>query len=289
MIKLKDILAEAKLYSFTIPEVLDKFLKFDGKTIILFDTETVGLEPNTSYIQITQIAGMAFDGSTMSKMGEYSKKLNLGEPLQRALNDPSSPEAKHLEKERARHLRKYKKEDLHPRDALKMTGYEKGDAGKGDAEKIDEKQALIEFEEFINQYPDAILVAHNATFDMKTIQTRRRIHGLPPMKRVPVLDTVQISRFFFIPAMQATENNPEAADILTSLLAKTKYKSYVSSLGKLASAFKIKIDGWHDAREDVMMLFEVLKKFILELEKNKNIDIRKYQSTAAKRFRKSKF
>lgn len=284
MIKLKDILAEAKLYSFNIKEVLEKFMQFEGKTLILFDTETVGLEPNTSYIQITQIAGMAFDGSTMTKIGEYSKKLNLGEPLQRALNDPNSPEAKHLSKERARHLRKYKKEDLHPSDALKMTGY-----ATGDEEKVDEKQGLIEFEEFVNKYQNVVLIAHNATFDMKAIQARRKLHGLPPMKRVPVLDTVQISRFFFIPAMQATESNPEAAEILKSLLAKTKYKSYVSSLGKLASAFKIKIDGWHDAREDVMMLFEVLKKFIDELNKNKDVDIRKYQAPAAKKFRKSRF
>jgi DNA polymerase III alpha subunit (gram-positive type) len=284
MIKLKDILAEAKLYSFTIPEVLEKFLKFDGKTIILFDTETVGLEPNTSYIQITQIAGMAFDGASMQLLGEYSKKINIGPELSNALNDPNSQEAKHLDKEMARKLAKYGKPDLHPKDALKMTGYE-----SGDSEKVDEKQALIEFEQFINQYENVVLVAHNATFDMKTIQTRRRIHGLPPMKRVPVLDTVQISRFFFIPALQAAEKNPEAAEMLTGLLAKTKYKSYSSTLGKLANIFKIKMDGWHDAREDIMMLFQVLKNFISYLEKNKQLDIRAGQSTAAKRFRKSKF
>lgn len=284
MIKLKDLLLEAKMYSFNIQEVLEKFLQFDGKTLILFDTETVGLEPNTSYIQITQIAGMAFDGANMQLLGEYSKKINIGPALNNALNDPNSPEAKHLDKEMARRLKKYGKPDLHPRDALKMTGYE-----TGNAEKVDEKQALIEFEQFINQYENVVLIAHNATFDMKTIQTRRRIHGLPPMKRVPVLDTVQISRFFFIPALQAAESNPEAAEMLKGLLAKTKYKSYSSTLGKLAGIFKIKIDGWHDAREDIMMLFEVLKNFISYLEKNKNLDIRAGQSTAAKRFRKSKF
>jgi hypothetical protein len=284
MIKLKDILKEAKLYSFTIEEVLEQFLKFDGKTIVLFDTETVGLEPNTSYIQITQIAGMAFGGSTMQLLGEYSKKVNIGSALNNALNDPNSPEAKHLGKEMARREKKYGKPDLHPRDALKMTGYE-----SGNSEKVDEKQALIEFEQFINQYPDVTLVAHNATFDMKTIQTRRRMYGLPPMKRVPVLDTVQISRFFFIPALQAAESNPEAAEMLKGLLAKTKYKSYSSALGKLASIFNIKIDGWHDAREDIMMLFQILKNFISYLEKNKGLDIRKGQGTAAKRFRNAKF
>jgi DNA polymerase III alpha subunit (gram-positive type) len=284
MIKLKDILAEAKLYSFNIQELLEKFLKFDGKTMVLFDTETVGLEPNTSYIQVTHIAAMAYDGSTFNEVGEYSKKVNIGPELDRALNDPNSPEAKHLGAERARHEKKYKKADLHPRDALKMTGYD-----TPNAEKLDEKEALIEFEKFLEQFPNVVILAHNATFDMKAIAARRRFHGLPPMKRYPVLDTVNISRFFFIPAMQALETNPEVKKVLDGLLAKTKYKSYSSSLGKLGQALGVKVDGWHDAKEDVKMLMQVLQKIVEFLKANASTDIRKFQSTAAKRFRKSKF
>ena len=96
MIKLKDILAEAKLYSYSIKEVLDKFLQFDGKTMILFDTETVGLEPNTSYIQLTHIAAIAYEGSSLKEIGEFSKKVNIGSALNNALNDPNSTEAKHI-------------------------------------------------------------------------------------------------------------------------------------------------------------------------------------------------
>jgi DNA polymerase III alpha subunit (gram-positive type) len=284
MIKLKDILAEAKLYSFTIPEVLDKFLKFDGKTMVLFDTETVGLEPNTSYIQVTHIAAMAYDGSTFNEVGEYSKKVNIGPELDRALNDPNSPEAKHLGAERARHEKKYKKTDLHPRDALKMTGYD-----TPNAEKLDEKEALIQFEKFLGQFPNAIILAHNATFDMKVIAARRKFHGLPPMKRYPVLDTLQVARYFFIPAMQSLESVPEVKNMLDGLLAKTKYKSYSSSLGKLGAVLGVKVDGWHDAKEDVKMLMQVLHKIITFLKTNPSADIKKFQSTAAKRFRKSKF
>lgn len=281
--KLKDILIEARLYSLNIKEVLEKFLSFENRTMVLFDTETTGLEANTSYIQLTHIAAMAFDGSTFKEIGEYSKKINLGDQTKRAIDDPESAEYKQLAKDRERHFRKYKKQDLHPSDALKMTGYE-----GGNAERVDEKQGLIEFEQFINSHPNVVLIAHNATFDMKTIQARRRFHKLPPMKRVPVLDTVKISRFFFIPALLSVQGNIEAERILAGLLAKTKYKSYSSSLGNLAKVFEIKIDGWHDAKEDVKMLMGVLQKMIIFLKQNADVDIKDQQAAAAKRFRNMK-
>lgn len=280
--KLKDLLAEAKLYSYSIQEILEKFLKFEGKTLVFFDTETVGLEPNTSYVQLTHIAGMAYEGSTMKLLGEISKKVNLGEPLTRALNDPNSPEATHLSKERARHLRKYKKDDMHPNDVLKMTGY-----FSGNEEKLDEKDALIAFESFLAQYENVVLLAHNAKFDLKTIQARRKIHGLPPMKRYPVIDTVQVARFFFVPALISLENAPEAKQMLDGLLAKTKYKSYTVSLGKLANVLGVKMDNWHDAKADVQMLMEVLQKIIEFLKQNAKLNINKSKAAQAKRYRKS--
>lgn len=280
-IMLKALLKEVKLYGYTIQEVLEQFLKFDGKTLVLFDTETVGLDPNTQYIQLTHIAAMAFDGSTLEEKGEFTKKVNIGEPLHRAMNDPTSPEFKHLEKDRARHLAKYKKADKHPSELLQMTGYH-----SGDEEKMDEKEALVAFEEFINQFDNVILAAHNAAFDMKTIQSRRRLHGLPPMKRIPVLDTLKIARFFFVPAMVSMENVPEIKAMLNGLLAKTKYKSYTSSLGKLAEVLGVKIDNWHDAKEDVKMLMAVLQKVVAFLKANADVDIRKQRGIAAIRYRK---
>ena len=281
-ILLKRLLAEAKLYAYSMQEVLEKFLKFDGKTLILFDTETTGMKPHLSYNQLTQVAAIAFDGTTLAEKGEFSKKVNLGGPMTRVLNDPNSPEAKDVEKQMARHLRKYKKPDMHPSELLKMTGYESG----GPEGRVDEKEILIAFEAFINQFDNVILVAHNAGFDMKAMEARRRYYGMAPMKRVPVLDTARISRFFFIPAMIAMEDVPEVKTVLDGLLAKTKYKSYSSSLGNLAKVLGVKMDGWHDAKEDVKMLMAVLQKVVAFMQKNSGADIRKQQGIAAKRFRK---
>lgn len=281
-IKLKDILAEAKLYTYSISELLDNFLKFENKTLIFFDTELAGLEPNTSYIQLTHIAAIAYNGSNMELLGEYSKKINITNALNNALNVIDSQEAKHLNKERARHLRKYKKEDMHPSDVLKMTGYY-----SGNAEKVNEKQGLIEFEEFLNKFDNVVIVAHNAKFDMKAIQARRRIYGLPPLKRYNVLDTLKVVRFFFIPALMSLENIPEVKVMLDGLLAKTKYKSYTASLGKLAQVLGVKIDNWHDAKADVEMLMNILSKVIEFLKRNSNLDIKKLKAAQAKRYRKS--
>ncbi len=270
------------MYAYTTKELLEKFLKFEDKTLVFLDTELAGLEPNTNYIQITHIAAMVYDGSTMNLLGEYSKKINLIPALNNAINDPNSPEAKHLSKERARHLRKYKKDGLHPSDVLKMTGY-----FSGNEEKVDEKQALIEFEEFLNKYTNVIILAHNAKFDIKAIQARRKFNGLHPMKRYPVLDTVQVARFFFIPSLVSLEGNQEAMAMIAQLLAKTKYKSYTVSLGKLAKVLGVNVENWHDAKADVKILMEVIQKIIEFLKKNVNLDITKAKASQAKRYRKS--
>ena len=196
VILLKSLLAEAKLYSYTIPEILDQFLKFEGKTLIFLDTETAGLEPNVSYLQLTQISAIAVDGSTMKVLGEFNKKIHLGKPLIRLLTDPDSHEAQNYKKHAEKYLLKYKRVEKTPSEMLRMTGY----FNEG-GEKMRESEALIELEQFIDGYHNVLLIIHNATFDWKAIQARRRKNGLPPMKRYPTLDTLKIARFFFIPAL----------------------------------------------------------------------------------------
>jgi len=273
------------LYSYTTKELLDKILNFEGKTMLFVDTETTGLEPNVSYEQITEISALAIDGSTMEPAGEFSTKVNLTWRTKNLLNDPQSKQALAFDRANQRFLRKYKKPITHPRELLQKTHYFDTKPGE---KKMEENDALINLSEFIKKYPNPILIAHNATFDMKTLQARRKKYNLPPMERYPVLDTVKVSRFFFIPLLLSLEGNQEAKEFLESILAKTKFKSYSSSLGKLASAFKIKIEGWHQASEDVKMLFQVLQKLIEYLKANKDVDIRKQQGIQAKRWRRMK-
>ena len=283
MISLKNIMLEAKLYSLTIGEVLDKVLQFDGKTLIFFDTETTGLEPNNSYEQLTQIAAVVVDGSTWKILDSLNEKIAKTDATNRLMDDPNSPEAKAYQKDSDRWMRKYKKSYMHPREVMQMTHY---DDGVPMENRIDEKSALIKFEELLAKYPDAILVAHNAVFDMKVTNARRRINGLPPIPRHAVLDTLKIARFFFVPLLQAMESNDWAKEMLTGLLAKTKYKSYSTTLGKLAAVFKIQLDNWHDAGADIKMLIGILEQTIKLLKTHRDIDISKFQKVQGKRYRK---
>ena len=68
-------------------------MKFDGKLLIFFDTETTGLEPNNSYEQLTQIAAAVVDGSTWNVVERINEYVSLTDATIRVLNDPTSPEA----------------------------------------------------------------------------------------------------------------------------------------------------------------------------------------------------
>jgi len=142
MILLKDILAETKLYAYSTEELLEKFLKFDGKTLVFLDTETTGVDPNDFYVQLTQLAMMAVDGSTWEVKEEFSTKVELTPTLLAVLNDPNSKEAAAFEKENQRHIRKYKKPETHPRELLDKTGYFRGNEPKMAEKEADRKSVV---------------------------------------------------------------------------------------------------------------------------------------------------
>lgn len=282
---LKRLLIESKLYGMTLPEVLDQLKTFEGKTLIFFDTESSGLEPNNDYEQVTQIGALAVNGSNWEILGEFNEKIALTPETLRLLNDPKSRESRSYDVDNARWVRKYKKPYQHPGETIKRTRYYDGQPMET---RLDEKNALLKFDRFVGQWPDVVLIAHNASFDMKMIGARRRMNGLPPTKKYSVFDSLQLARYVFVPMLVSLENNEWAANMLNQMLAKTKYRSFGTDLGKLATVFKIEMD-WHDALEDVKALVNILRNITSLIEANKDVNIRSYQGKQAKRFRNSKF
>ncbi|RAP76224.1 PolC-type DNA polymerase III [Paenibacillus montanisoli] len=86
--------------------------------------------------------------------------------------------------------------------------------------------------EFIEFIGDAVLVAHNARFDMGFIQAACKLHGLPEVKN-PVLDTLELARFLH-PAMKNHR------------------------LNTLADKYKISLENHHRAIDDSIALGGVL-------------------------------
>ncbi len=304
---------EAKLYGKTIPEILEHIKQFKGKTLIFFDTETTGLEPNRPYEQVTQIAAMAINGDDWTLLDKFEEKATLNPNTQKILNDPSikafvaklkepnvkvtsdnkelSPEIQSLirnikdpisreyMKDYVRWLKKYKKHPTALEDILGMTRYS---SGKPESERVSEKEMLKNFEKFVEKHGDnVVMIAHNASFDIKTIEARRLANGFGRMPKHTVFDNLQFVRFFLIPLI-VTLNDQE---FLTQIMTKSKVQPYSSSLGKVAQAMKINPSGWHDALADVDMMIQVMKRLIELLEENENVDISKFQSTQARRLR----
>jgi DNA polymerase III alpha subunit (gram-positive type) len=127
--------------------------------------------------------------------------------------------------------------------------------------------ALKQFSEFLDRYPDRVMVAQNAPFDNGFLNNMyQRIGEVPPDDIV--VDTVMIFRKFLTPALKMFKANreagqelsPEDAKILDALTS-DKGKLTVS-LGKIIKAFDVENKGWHDALADVTMLLDVLKAVI---------------------------
>jgi DNA polymerase III alpha subunit (gram-positive type) len=305
-----------KIYGKTIPEILEHIEQFKGKNLVFFDTETTGLEPNRPYEQVTQIAAMVVNGDDWSKLGTFEEKAKLNANVQQILNDPAikafveklkdpnfqvtnkevdkniltpqtqelirnikSPISREYMKDYVRWVKKYKK---HPTSLEDILGFTRYSSGKPESERVSEKDMLMNFENFINKYgDDLILISHNAAFDMKVIETRRRENGLPRMKKYKVFDNLMFTRYFLIP-LKVVLNDKQFLDQVTT---KSKVQPYSSSLGKVAQAMSINPSGWHDALADVDMMIQVMQKIIELLRINMKLDVRSYQGLQAKRTR----
>jgi DNA polymerase III alpha subunit (gram-positive type) len=227
------------------------FDTISGRTLVFFDTETTGLSPGNS--QVTEIAALIINGDTLTEEGEFHVHIKLDDDTLQKIED---------EKDSKRKFTVAK--------ILDMTNYYNSKATASEGEAI---QGLSEF---IPQ--DAILIAHNASFDLKMVNTRARINNVSPISHFSkVMDTLMMSRQFFLPASQELEaaGDEEAKrhlDILTKKWnwKKTKRAILSSRLGDLAKALEQDLTDWHQALADVRGTIEIFKKFKEFFDKHYN-------------------
>src|SRR5262249_7304378 len=94
--------------------------------------------------------------------------------------------------------------------------------------------------EFIDFVGDAVLVAHNARFDIGFIQEACKRHGLPPVGN-PVLDTLELARF-----LHPTMKNHR--------------------LNTLSDLYKVALESHHRAIDDTLALAGVLYGLIKDAQ-----------------------
>ena len=265
---LKEGIGTGAMTGVSVLDAISKLDSYADKTWIFFDTESTGFDQNKD--QVTEIAAIAVKPNNWIEpkiIGTYHEKIKLNPDILRRLKDPESPERKEWEKAQAKQYNPLKK----PQDVLGMTRY-----GERGVKYKDEQMTLDEFRNFILDFDDPVLVAQNASHDMKFVNGRIR-QKLP---KIPVIDTVPLLKFQLIPLLQALTdeeniqinvlpNLPEdkkdeflqifnmASNVLSTISGRSGPSA---SLGKIADAFEINADEWHNALADTKMLIEVFKK-----------------------------
>lgn len=182
--------------------------QIENVRFVVFDTETTGLDIKTD--KVLSIGAIAVHG----------KEINVKDSFEVYIN-----------------------QDKFNKNTVEIHGIIKG----GNYKKIKEKEALVEFLDYIK---NSILVAHHAAFDVAMINQMLKKHNLPKLKN-KVLDTGLLFK--------------------KTSLCKTSNKHY--SLDELCSIFNIPKHDRHTASGDAFITSLIMIKIISLLQKNRKLAV----------------
>jgi len=279
---IREILTERRLSGRTIEGVLDLLDGYADNTWIFFDTETTGLHPKSA--QLTEIGAIAVDpnawNADASVLGQFNEKISLTPSTKKLLNDPESEERQAWERGNAGARNPLKE----PQDILSMTRY--GEQGRSYG---DEQEILDQFFEFVESFPNPLMIAQNAAFDLRMLSVR----SSGKLPSYPVLDTQQLMKHYLIPLLK-TQTSAEAGDekaqeLLDKLYVKKGNWGYHSvSMGVVSKAYGISIDDWHNALADVKMMMEMYRSVVETIRQGMGTDIRGEQEKVLSRQKRGK-
>jgi len=265
------LLSESRYFGMSVNDVLSYLEGFGNNTWIFFDTETTGLPGKEVYEgQLTSIGAVAlnpknWDGDPQI-LGEFNEMVEINPEVEaRRVEQDANPDPERSS--RAWTISQ----------ALTNTGYH-----EWEGEYLDEQVVISNFINFVNSFPDPVLVAQNASFDMQWIFARSET----ALKRYPVIDTMRIMQYFLIPLLRALQQSSSTDDDAARLLSKLRRgKYYTTSLGKVAAAYGISIQNWHRALDDAKMLMQLFQHVVQTLRSGADVDIGPEHAEAVKGIR----
>ena len=275
---------ESQWTGMSVDQMFREMDRFKRNTWIFFDTETTGLKPGSA--QITEIAAVAVNPHGFREssdiLGTFNMKSNFTEETldiiqkQRELPDEEKEEMK-------------RKRRMSVPEILSMTrhGVKRSEFDK--SFKTDEMSLIEGFIDFVESYPNPMLVIQNADFDVPFTVNRYEKYGGDSQRilKLPVLDTKVIIQMFLIPTLKELAGPPtgdrEAQALLKKMYVQRGQGGYHSaSQGVVSQAYGISADEWHSAIADVKMMMEMLRKVMESLEMGRGLDIDRHRKKRRK-------
>ena len=265
-------LLESKYAGMSVRDVLKFFDSYSNHTWIFFDTETLGFDPYNK--QLTEIAAVAVTPDDWvgepTIVGTFNEKIKLSD---------GTVEKIRQERDLSPEEQSSMGRTMTSQDILSMTRY--GEKGR---EYKNEDEVLTGFVDFVSSFSNPVLVAQNASFDMKFISVRSG----GQLKRYPVIDTMRVMQLFLIPLLRSLrdeQGDQEAADFLSKIKRRRKYSA---SMGVVSDAYGISTEEWHNALADVQMMMALFQHIIESLRAGEDVDIKTGHSWAVKNILKRK-
>ena len=126
-----------------IDELVNKYLDFTDHKLILFDLETLGLNPAFDYEQITELSAWVVNGNNFDIEKKINYKIELNESAKTLLNDSLSWKEKLVERQSKRRNSNFSD----PNEILEMTHYHDLKLNE-----VKESFAINKFIDLVNEY-----------------------------------------------------------------------------------------------------------------------------------------
>jgi DNA polymerase III epsilon subunit-like protein len=232
-----------------------------GQTIVAFDTETTGLDPNAKSTQITEIAAIAVDG-TGKTVDQYHVKIDLNDEVKKIIDHEKKTGEPFIGNRKIS-------------DNLEMTGYDSLDANM-----VDERKGVVGFKDFVEKY-NPLLLAQNLAFDMKQINTKLKSYGESPVTGFETIDTLTFAKTQMMGILSSMRDEAEANRILDQmtqeLLVWDRYKNKKiprkkvrHTLEVLGKVFNVSTKMWHSGIADTKQLIGIYFAMIEWMKEVKN-------------------
>ena len=240
----------------------------ESKTYIVFDTETVGLNPADNGCQILTLSAGVVDMESNTVTVEFDRYCHLTTQVVAKMQ-----------------LEKCLGVDTEIKYATVTDCIERSGWNKNHNKDGTEKEVLQTFYCYVTSHSDPVLMAYNATFDMKWVNSRLKHYELPILE-VEVIDVMETARVELEPVLDEKSDNgdikaKQMLDYVTKKTEKRTWRSY--SLENMAKMFGVYEMEAHESHADVIMAGKVfinIKNFITGNKVNPV-----YLSNSLKRFR----